>query len=138
MSVMSIGAAIKHARERASIGQTEFASLLGVHRTTVFRVETGKQEVTWDYVRDASRVLGLSVEQIQRGDLVERWRVLPAKTRSKLRKRFGTDVTELERFIREEHAEYGVPSDEFITALAAECGITVDALLYGNDLVLSS
>lgn len=134
----SIGAAIKWARERASIGQTEFADLLGVHRTTVFRVEKGTQEVTWDYVRDSAKVLGMAVEQIQRGDLLERWGALPAKTKSKLRKRFGTDVVELERFIRDSNSDYGVPSDEFLSALAAEFGLTVDGLLYGMSPVLSS
>lgn len=118
-----IGFGIRWARERQVIGQTEFARMMNVHRTTVFRVESGAQEVAFDFVVQAAEALGMSVDDLRRGCIAERWSSLESRQRSKLKRKFLHDVQLLE------HGE--CPSEEFVSAVAAELQLSEVECLYG-------
>lgn len=120
---IGIGYAIRWARERQALGQTEFANLVGVHRTTVFRIESGAQEVSFDMVVRVAKVLGMSVEELRRGALFDRWKSLSSSVKTRLRRKFREDVRLLETS--------ECPSDEFVEAVAAELQLSPVEMLYG-------
>lgn len=120
---IAIGHGIRWARERQAMGQTEFAGLMNVHRTTVFRIESGAQEVSFEMVVRAASVLGMTVDELRRGSLWERWKSLDGKRRTAVRKKFRSDVALLE--------SGEVPSDAFVEAIAAELRMSPGECLYG-------
>ncbi len=120
--MVSIGRAIKWARERCGLNPSEFAAQLGVHRSWVFRLESGSHDPSWNFVMRAAECCQLDVESMRLGCLPDRLAAVDKRTRKRLSQKFAADVAAVEagRF----------PGDEFLTELAKVLQLTVEELLY--------
>lgn len=83
-----IGAAIKEARRKRDMNQTELASRLEVNRESVSRLECGDPEITLDIVLRALNVLGLSLALEDETAALDR---TPKPSEGKFRPRISID-----------------------------------------------
>lgn len=61
-STTLFGARLVQARERANLTRSELARRAGTSRQYLWRLETGKQDPSWELVRNLAAALGLSTD----------------------------------------------------------------------------
>lgn len=90
----SIGARVRQARKRASMSQDALAGCIGLMRSSVANIETGRQRTPLDTLAQIATTLDVSSQWIVFGSegVVERVCVLPAE--------ISDDLTEMARLAR--------------------------------------
>lgn len=64
MTKETIAKAIRNARERKGLSQTEVAKKAGITRNTVARIERGEQEPTFATVKKIAKVLDIDISKL--------------------------------------------------------------------------
>ena len=86
LDLVTLGTAIRIAREKANLSQEDIADILNVGRSTVYRVESGIRCPTLDYVFFFSRSVNIPMEQLLDPDyrlpnFISKYQDLPSKQR---------------------------------------------------------